>query len=571
MKSARNILFSLVIATVVTSSVGCTAAREQIVSRGGMIELLNMSGEDIEVFVDGTRAAIATPGERLLIDKIISGTRTVTIKGTDSAGTITREFDLKVDQAEFWRIDPFQFSTGAGGKKTARIASCSLDVANSASSKVRILINDQEVRTVAPGTRARITGLDAGMIKISAIGDSGETINSGKILLQNGVIPSFAVTTPQSALRILNHSGRPVMIMAPELRLRQIDEGYSTTYAGLTAKKIRFAAVDVSKRIVGAFDVELKPGLATDITVNRPDGVLNVISDMDKPVSVFADGVLLGTCPANGGATFQGLVKGRNMLKSVNHNGVTVTSGWLEIRDEGNLWMISQTSRLNMIAGTGGVEIENTSRENVNLFVDGYMSGQIAPGEKRIVLSLKPGDHAVAVIGKPSDSFVAASLEVKEGETTAWRFAPPVSTLVVRNLRAEAVNIHVDGKMVGTVDATGENSFMIDEGAHRVDINGVSSKTGITRNVSMPTGTTTTLSFSSPFVTIVATNLFSDPVELRVNERLLGELAPGERITVTDIQPGSIRLSAASTKRPVNMAALIDLSAGDAFDWNIAP
>ncbi len=564
MKHATNLL----ILFVAISAIACAHQRGQIVSRGGIVNISNQAGEQVELYVDGSRFVVVDPGQDVELDKIISGRRVVTARGVDSGLSRQREFDLVVNRPQSWRIDRFS-AVDSSGRPV--VTDGAIDVVNGLSVAVDVEIPGYPVRQVASGVTVRFGGIQPGLLHVVARVPGTDSAFAMDLNVRPGVVPAFAIAPPAGAVRIVNRSGRTAIVNTATHSPRMLDDGISAIFDGLPAGTAEISVVDMANRPLGGFRVETVPGKVLDLVVNRPAGILKVVSDLNNDVSIYSDGLLVGQCAASGGATIQGLVIGRNHLRAVDANGDTVATSWLEIGVEPALWLLTSGTGTSLRDGMGAIKVENPSREAVSVFIDGCEMGPIASTASRVYPDLPPGDHQVATIGAESHSFATATVTVAEGRTLAWKIALPGATLAVRNTSGDPANVYADGKHVGSVDPGVTGVFAVAEGPHRIDVSGGSGASSITRNMTLPAGATTSIVFSSQFVTVVATNLFSDPMEVRIDERILGVLNPGERVTVTDVRPGELRLIATSTIRPVSMTTTVSLDSGDAFDWLINP
>lgn len=560
--------FKSIILLLLVVLCGCASSSREIVSPGGIVTITNQSGEDLEVFVDGYRTTVVKAGTEQVIDRLISGKRVLTITGIETRASVNRTFELKVGEGEGWRVTPLSASSGRDGGQGK---GCRLDVVNSTMETVSVVVNNSPGTVVAAGVRVRLDGIPTGTALVQATGAQSGLVRKADIPVRPDIIPTFTIMDSSGAVRFTNRSGRAAFVSADGIPVRQVENGKTALFAELPTGKVRFSALDVGRRLLGDFNVDVVRGKVIDVVINQPSGTLNVVSDLTFPVSIFADGVLLGTCPARGGAGFTGLVPGNNKLKAVGDRDNVLASTWLEITPQTNLWVISETSGTPLKAGTGAVEVENPSREKLELYVDGTLAGVIDPASKRVAMDLLPGDHSVAVVGQASRSLVTATVVVRDGARSRWKVAMPVATISVVNSSGESVNVYSDGRLLGHVESSATSSFPITQGEHRIEVTGAISMNGVSRTMVFPAGTTTLLPFAGPLVTVVATNVFTDQVEIRINDRLIGRLKPNERITVSDVQPGTLRLWAESIERPVSMTVMIDLAAGDAFDWNIAP
>ncbi len=548
--------------------VSCASTNSSIVSRGGVVKVTNASGEQIEVFVDGSRFVVMEPGDVDELDKIISGRRLLRATGVDSGLFTEREFDLEIGSAQEWVVTRFSV-VAEGGPDSATTGS--IDVDNTLDAAVVVTVPDQGPRTVPPGVRLRISGIPFGLISVSAVVEGTDLSFATDLHVKNGAVPVFAINQPSRAIRVENRSGRPAVLQSSTHSPKLIPDGRAVVLDSIVTDQVDLVVLDTARRVLASLKVQTVAGKVIDVVVNRPAGVLKIVSDVDEDVSIYADGVLAGSCAARGGATIQGLVPGRNNLRAVDAAGTTVSVALIEIGSEPALWLLDRTGSSMMAPGTGGIEVTNTSREKTMVYLDGALQGPIGAGGRMLYPSIPPGDHEVVVIGQSVESFARATITVHESAVVSWKAIMPGATLSVRNDGTEAVNVFCDGRQLGSVEAGATSAFPVVEGTHRIDIAGIRSASSVVRETDFPAGATTSVVYSGQFATVVITNMFSDAVEVRIDERVLGILKPGERVTVSDVRPGTLRLSAQSTDRPVSSTATVTLLSGEAYDWTVNP
>ncbi len=558
----------LLILMVFVACASCASTNSAIVSRGGVVKVTNASGEQIEVFVDGSRFVVMEPGQVDELDKIISGRRLLRASGVDSGLFTEREFDLEIGSTQEWVVTRLGESVD-GGLDNAMTGS--IDVDNTLNATIVVTVPDHGPRTVPPGVRLRISDVPFGLVPVSAVVEGSDLSFAADLHVKKGAVPVFAINQPSRAIRVANRSGRPAVLQSSTHAPRLIPEGREVVLDSIMTDQVDLVVLDTARRVLASFKVQTVAGKVIDVVVNRPSGVLKIVSDVDEDVSIYADGLLAGSCAARGGATIQGLAPGRNNLRAVDAAGTTVAVAMIEIGSEPGLWLLDRTGSSMMAPGTGGIEVTNTSREQTMVYLDGSLQGQIAGGGRMLYPSIPPGDHEVVVIGQSVESFARATITVNESAVVSWKAIMPGATLSVRNDGTEAVNVFCDGRQLGSVEAGSTTAFPVVEGTHRIDIAGIRSASSVVRETDFPAGATTSVVYSGQFATVVVTNMFSDAVEVRIDERVLGILKPGERVTVSDVRPGTLRLSATSTDRPVSSTATVTLLSGEAYDWTVNP
>jgi hypothetical protein len=230
-------------------------------------------------------------------------------------------------------------------------------------------------------------------------------------------------------------------------------------------------------------------------------------------------------------------------------------------------------------AGVGGVAsgdegalmVRNRAGEPVRLRVDGWDRGSIGPGGKRVVRGLLPGDHEAEAVGLKSGDLMGAVVALSAGELGTWEAVPPSATLALKNTRDEEIRVLVDGLERARLAPAQTLDLHLPAGKHQLLSAGLDSLRQTRHELKLPSGTRTVLDLPPATATLVITNHHSEPLALAASDRDLGVVLPGDRVTLRDIAPGTVRLVAHAVNRPLSWTQIVALSPGESFDWNLAP
>jgi len=93
--------------------------------------------------------------------------------------------------------------------------------------------------------------------------------------------------------------------------------------------------------------------------------------------------------------------------------------------------------------------------------------------------------------------------------------------------------------------------------------------TQLAKCLNLPAATTTSLVLSSPFATVKVLNTQVSTVEIYSDQGILGVVEGGQSALFDNVTPGPLRLVARSIDRPIQWTVLVNLDAGDVYNWNI--
>lgn len=547
---------------------GCAHQDASIkVSPGGQFEFHNRTSEPVEVFVDGTRVApLVNPGESTSLDRLPLGDSKAIAVGKLTGFRAARDLNLTRDAAAVW-----QFSTDDEHEKLlASLPAGSLRAVNRADEPIRVTIDGDPREMIWPGGEAEYSGVRLGIHRLQAVGvKSGFTVDE-EVSVRDGISPVFMVTPPRGGLHVVNRSGVALVVSLGEITSVRLDPDGFSVIKGLAPGNAPVAAMDLMGRVVWTGEVALKAGEVVQLTVPLPLGVLAVVSDVEEELSVLADGRRLGECQPSGAAEFKGLVPGPTRVQAIRNDGSVVARARLRVPREGQgVWMIKKGFGTETTADEGSLLVLNQRDESIRIRVDGWDRGELAPSGRRLIPALVPGLHSAEAIGRTSGEMFRTDVKIGIGEQVTWEARPSLATLHLKNLREEEVRILIDDRELTILAPAQETSLKVSAGRHFLQARGLSTLRSTDHAVELPASTTTRMDLPSPNGQLTVTNRFSEALSIAYGNRDLGVVLPGDRVVFRDVEPGTHRLEARSTKRPLSWAVSITLAAGESFEWDL--
>ncbi len=256
-------------------------------------------------------------------------------------------------------------------------------------------------------------------------------------------------------------------------------------------------------------------------------------------------------------------------MQAVNRAGEVVARTRTVVPSSGQaVWMLRPGTDTGL--DEGSVLVVNVRPEPVRIRVNGFDRGEVRPNGRRLVPALTPGVHVVEALGVRTGEVLRADVTVQPGRTTSWEARPSVSVLAVRNLRDEPVRLLMDGNEIAFLAPAEEAEVRVPSGQHLLEARGATTLRASLHNIVLSPSVRVALDIPSPFASVTVTNHLPDPLDVRADERGLGVIGPGERVTFRDLGPGTIRLNARSLTRPLEWTTTVHLEAGQEYDWDLS-
>jgi len=536
-------------------------------SPGGRLNVENVTGEEVELFVEGDRVALLPDGGLVELERLPLGAVAVHAVGSLTGYRVSTDLDLGIERPEKWLINASkEHHTLLDG-----LPSGSLRVVNRSSEPVRVTIDGLPREVIQRGSEVVYSDIRFGEHRLSAKGiQTGFEVDT-ELSVSEGVIPEFLVASPRSAVKIYNGSGIALEVTVGDFTRVRLENGATRVVDGLEPGDIPVMAMDLAGRVVFSTMTPLKTGEVAPVDVPIPTGIVAVVSDLDELVTIFANGRLLGECEPGGAAEFKGLVPGIAHLQAMGSDGRLKARVRLDVpEDTQTVWMLKPGLASESIADEGALLVLNMREETIRIRVDGYDRGDILPAGRRLVTSLLPGRHVAEAIGKRTLELMRAELDIGIGEKVEWLASPSVATLALINVREEEVRVTVDGLEAALLAPSESLDIKVSNGRHHVLARGTSTMCSTDHDVDLPASTRTELKLTSPLGSLKVTNSFGEPLSISSGDRDLGVVLPGDLVVFRDIDPGKRRLEAKSLTRPLSWAVVVTLRPGETYDWELS-
>jgi len=412
-----------------------------------------------------------------------------------------------------------------------------LNVRNSLGESARLRIDTRDHGTLHPNESVVVTGLVPGPHVVALEGlDSGRKIERKITRLGDG---SEAIDSriEQARLRIVNESDE-AMLPPPglEKRLPRVDWGTERTIA-IPSGNYGLTFRGEKSEFAYRFDVRVKDGEALIWKVARPTALLRVENRTSERMEVRSDGEVLVTLEPHKDATLANLRAGRHALTAVAERTRRELKAGVDLPAVGErAWILKLPP--------AALLIENRAVEDAKVFVDGHERAPIAPRRTHRYTDLGEGTHVVEVVLVRSKHVQRAEVTLVDGESRVWQVRASEGALRVLNPRSEVVRVSAGGEVRGEIPARGELTLTLPPGNITLDMTGVDSgRTRLFTGRLMPDQTIVVIAHDNTGPLIVA-NRSKEAVMIFREDAGLGLIAPGETRTFEGVDSGVALLRA---------------------------
>lgn len=372
------------------------------------LRVLNRSGEDQRLTLDGREVGTVKAGEDHDFGAIAPGDHQLLARGTHSNGWIPSQFFAKVGRTV--RVDLRPPNTVA-------------DVYNTGADDAALRIDGFDYGELAAGASLRVVGLCGGRHEAVLIGK--QTGEVQRTVLRVARAGERHRPSPPTQLTLVNAAGEVLDVPAGLARYAaQLDAGTQTRWtlpAGLTF------GVTLTGRDSGLtyhFDVRGRDGGARTWRITRPKAMLRLVNRTGQEVAVLVPGHRVAHMDAGATATLR-VPAGRALL--VAHLGQDqhqLRTGLVLKPGADATWQIRSQET--------AVTVVNGYAETVQVVLDGAQPVEVkSQGDLR--LDVQPGRHHLDVRARISHTEAAASFQIADGQLRKAYFDPPDGALRVDN------------------------------------------------------------------------------------------------------------------------------------------
>ena len=450
-----------------------------------------------------------------------------------------------------------------------------LEVANRTTLDFEISVNGWTVGLVRSGSRARFRHLSPGEARLTAL-SPGYQLKETALTLARASTSTWELIPPPDTGRALTSPPEFGTITLANQTKKDleftVDGGPPRTLLGGEERTVR--DISAGERVVlwtvpgtlyrRAVTVAVPPGGVIRIPAALEVGTLSIVNQTGEVVRLFIDGIEQQRVSNGATELLESVLVGVHRLRGVGEDTGKEHFWTIHMDDRGALtWDLSDTS--------GRLSLHNHTGETLKLTIDGKESGALEPGKTLEFKELALGVREVAAAGQTSSYRWTAEIPIRTGHTSVWRLRSDRGTLRVENRLTEAVTVHVQGEVRGSVEPGG--SLFLDTlpmEALRVDVQGDVSKALRRRQLTPSAGASVVWLVTEPEATLHVRNKLTEEVMVFADGHPLGRVGADAELIFTQVPPGERILEAIGQTSGHKIVTRQTVSAATLLVWDVA-
>lgn len=481
----------------------------------------NLTDENVAIYMDEAQLTTLEPGESRYISQLNPGNHLVEAIGEQSRIIQSKELKLAPERAAQWTISSLL---------------ASIELRNNRKETLRVFVDADYLAEIPPGTTLTIDGLIPGDRLFEAWGKTSFRTTRTRMSLTENQRAAWEIVEGSATVKVTNLTQEMLEID------RFLANAGDTLGPGETAQ-YTIATGDWRITLLG---MKSQHSFVRRVTANDGDtvewkveplmGDLIVHNRRLEPVRVHIDDIDVGILAGDSSQTFHGLNQGPHEVSATSESGF-VSRGKLNINaDKPTNWEVHHE--------TAGLQVVNTTYEELALFVDGRPYGVIVPGESRLFGRIPAGTHTVSSFGKRTGRHYEVAMTFHEDEVARWTVEAQRTVARIHNRRTEAARVFVDGKhMIDVLPGT-VGEVLVEAGPRHIDIHGVVSLDSKPYVLTVASDQSYDFDFTELTSKVVVENQAGIPLRIHLDGHPVGHLPPNEKLELAKISAGRVLLEA---------------------------
>lgn len=485
----------------------------------------NATDEKVSVYMDEAQLVTLEPGESRYVSRLTPGKHQLEAIGDQSQIIRSTEKHLRPELAAQWAISK---------------ALASVHLHNRRNEPLRVFMDANYLAELAPGTTLVIDGLIPGLRLFEAWGKTSFRTTRTQLALVEDERASWEITEGAAAIKITNLTHE--MLEIDRLLASSgdvIGPGETVEYPIPAGDwRIELSGLKSQQRFVRRVTAE--DGDVVLWKVEPLVGDLVVHNRRLEPVRVQIDDADVGLLAAESSQTYSGLNQGPHEVSATSESGFVSRGKLIISADKPSNWEVHHK--------TAGLQVVNTTYEELALFVDGRPYGIVVPGESRLFGRIPAGTHTVSSFGKRTGRHYEVAMTFHEDEVARWTVESQRTVARIHNRRNETAVVFVDGKPQIEVLPKSVGEFFVEAGPRHIDIHGQVSLESKSTLLTVTPDQSYDFEFTELTSKVVVKNETDMPVQVQLDGHPVGQLAPNEKLELGKVEAGPISLEASGAK-----------------------
>ncbi len=517
-------------------------------SRHGAVTIVNERQETIEIHHRKQTLASVRPGRSVLLDRIPTGSQTLTAFGTTSHSSENRVFAIDAQRGQRWVLEttPTQ-----------------LHVSNKMPEEITVYVDRQLYGSLPAKGEVIFTQIAAGKRVLEAIGAA-----SGKRIMHTHTIEAnktsvWDVQTEIGHVLVTNQTDEP-LLTPPAMRhqLEHIRVGQQVRLTIPTGpRRLHLIGRQSGESYGERFLIVPKKNAVWNVQTRT--GQLHVFNHTKETQDLRVDGTPTGSVAPGKRSTFILRTGPHKLVATAQKSGQAIANTATIFHGHASSWSLRPAQAT--------LRVVNTTGEVLDLRLNGDTLGHIEIDGERTYGPFPPGPHRVDALGRWSGGSHSTRLTLKSGRTDTWEVTPQHGSVHIQNDRQEAIRVQIAGQETRVIPPQQTMTVSLPQGRHLLELIGNKTRAFFVRPIALrPNRTIVVVAPKGPASVRVENTL---PVALTVhaNQSLLGTVPAHSSVTLPVRSFGWVTLEAVGPDDTLRWNRRIHIQEDREMDWRINP
>lgn len=226
------------------------------------------------------------------------------------------------------------------------------------------------------------------------------------------------------------------------------------------------------------------------------------------------------------------------------------------------------TAPVDVARGFGSVRLINEVGEDLDVRLDGALVARLLTDDTRLLTAVSAGERTVIAERGLGHIPLKAVVTVLPGQLAEVRLDGPRGKVELRNATGEALDVSVDGRLVGTVESAHVRTFDgILAGARTLTAEGETTQRVYTREQRVVQGEVGVWDIEAAAGGIQVLNDTPEAVRVWIDEMEIGRVPSGESKLFSQISLGSHTMRALTLSSGLELRMPVDVRTDQTFVW----
>ncbi len=524
------------------------------------VEVENLTPDELTLELGAERRVTVAPGRLVRIDQLPPGELMLEARALATGQAHFADVLLRGGQVYRWVVRPEQLT---------------LRVENRTDRPLAVYVDDLVRGRVAPGASLTVPDLPGRTVRASAVSLDGAVVFQAALPLGETGAATWVVRAPTGDLVVTNDRDEVVTVYVEARRLGEVAPRSSKVFSGVEVGEWLVEAVGQRTRVVHRARARIAAEQVTQVAVRDTRAfvtVVNLTGEALVPGGVLAQqrdeigpGERVTFAVDSGEQVLQLLGRATNAVYTRLFDLAPPDGVAADVASSGVvLWEVQ--------APRGALMVTSALAESAVVSLEGVAIGIVSAGQSETFAPVAAGRRVVQAQGLVTGRVIEARLDIPAEGQAHWELAPVLSTLIIENRTAEALQIHLDGAPHNTiVPGTAMRFLGLAPGARQVLAVGELSGTRYPYAVQMAQEAHEVLTILPRLGSLRVDNQSGEDVAVWAGGEQLAVIAAGAPVTSVPLPTGRQAVRLVRQSSDAVTALTLEVLAGQAVHLPVLP